>query len=156
MLSVPLLTRCEPLVAAYSYSMVTTANARDILAAAILFGLPDIAAYAFDLARQSINAENIVGWVDWCEGQGQGPHLVGAGAANGASPPPQFGYAGGELAGSEASRASSPGVFLNGGRATGEEQAWCIVDPGPQAEYAVRLRFFVWVSGRSAAGGLRR
>lgn len=125
--------------AAYSYSMVTTANARDVLAAAILFGLPDIAAYAFDLARQSINVDNIVGWVDWCENQGQGPHVVGNGA------PVQFGFPNGDFAGSDGSRSSSPGVFAGGvgGAAAAPGPRWDTADPGPQADYAARLRFFV-------------
>lgn len=72
------------LYAAYSYSMVNLSNARDVLIASTFFGLPDLAAYAYDICKQSINADTISAWVEWCEVQsGRGQRVYGNGGSNG-------------------------------------------------------------------------
>lgn len=70
--------------AAYSYSMVNLSNARDVLVTSTFFGLPELAAYAYDICKQSINADSIGGWVEWCEVQGgHGQGVYGNGGPNG-------------------------------------------------------------------------
>ncbi|KAJ9101914.1 hypothetical protein QFC19_004995 [Naganishia cerealis] len=51
------------------YAEVNTANARSVLAVATVFGIPDLAAYAYEVCRQSININNILDWVSWIDQQ---------------------------------------------------------------------------------------
>jgi hypothetical protein len=84
--------------------MVNPTNARDVLSAATLFGLSDLASYAYDICKQSINVESIVSWVEWCESQQHQPRFQsaavvggrggGSGGSSGGTPQP-FGYANG-------------------------------------------------------------
>jgi hypothetical protein len=70
--------------------MVNLSNARDVLVTSTFFGLPELSAYAYDICKQSINAESIGAWVEWCEvqsghgqGQGQGQGTYGNIGPNG-------------------------------------------------------------------------
>jgi hypothetical protein len=51
------------------YAEVNPANARSVLAVATVFGIPELAAYAYEVCRQSLSVENIIDWVNWIDQQ---------------------------------------------------------------------------------------
>lgn len=57
------------LPAPYSYGMLGPNNAREVLSAATFFGLPDLASYAYEFCKSSINIDTLVSWVQWCDAQ---------------------------------------------------------------------------------------
>ncbi|KAJ9108890.1 hypothetical protein QFC21_000211 [Naganishia friedmannii] len=57
------------LYASHMYAEVNPANARSVLAVATVFGIPELAAYAYEVCRQSLSVENIIDWVNWIDQQ---------------------------------------------------------------------------------------
>lgn len=56
-------------LASHMYAEVNPANARSVLAVATVFGIPELAAYAYEVCRQSLSMDNIIDWVNWIDQQ---------------------------------------------------------------------------------------